>query len=139
MGNTRDREIREAKAAGERALQSLYTAQEELAGARRWGIWDLLGGGLIANVMKHTRLDRAAGGLENAKRDLEIFQRELKDVDVPMDVRIDIGSFLVFADFFLDGLIADYLVQSRIADAREQVQDAIHSVEQVLRGLESCL
>lgn len=138
MENRRDKEIREAREAGERALQSLYAAREKLASARRWGIWDLIGGGLFANVVKHTELDHAAGYLETAKQDLALFQRELKDVDVPMDIRIDIGSFLAFADFFLDGLVADYLVQSRIADAREQVEDAIQNVERVLQGLKSC-
>ena len=40
------------------------------------------------------------------------------------------ASFL--ADFFLDGLVADYMVQSKIADAREQVDDAINRIETIL-------
>lgn len=137
MENTRNREIREAREAGERALQSLHEAQENLDSARRWGIWDLIGGGLFTDLVKHSKIDNASMYLETAKRDLEVFQRELRDVDVPLNIRIDIGSFLSFADFFLDGLVADYLVQSRIADAREQVEDAIHRVEQILRELEN--
>lgn len=69
------------------------------------------------------------------QRDLLIFQRELKDVNVPMDLRMEVGGFLSFADFFFDGLVADYLVQSKIADARGQVADAIRMVEMILDDL----
>lgn len=36
---------------------------------------------------------------------------------------------------FFDGLVADYLVQSKIASAREQVEDAIVMVKNVLTAL----
>ena len=41
----RDKEIREAIEAGERALVSLRRADEKLSSARTWGIIDLIGGG----------------------------------------------------------------------------------------------
>ena len=37
------------------------------------------------------------------------------------------------ADFFMDGLIADIWVQSKISDARKQCDDAIHKVS-MIRG-----
>lgn len=54
----------------------------------------------------------------NAKSDLLLFQKELKDVNIPLDLRIEIGSFLFFVDFFVDGFVEDYLVQSKISDAK---------------------
>lgn len=133
--NQEQKEIREAVAAGEKALFSLYAARDNLHSARNWGIFDLLGGGMLVNMMKHSRISKASAMLEDAKRNLLIFQRELKDVAVPMDIRVEIGSFLSFADFFFDGLVADYLVQSKIADAREQVEDAIMQVERLVADL----
>lgn len=47
------------------------------------------------------------------------------------------GGFLSFADFFLDGLVADYMVQSKIANAREQVDDAIRQIEMILEYIKS--
>lgn len=64
-----------------------------------------------------------------------LFQKELKDVNVPLDLRIEVGSFLSFADFFFDGFVADYLVQSKISEAKSQISDAIFRVEQILREL----
>ena len=54
-----------------------------------------------------------------------------------MNLRMEVGGFLSFADFFFDGFVADYLVQSKIASAREQVDDAIEIVENILSSLHS--
>lgn len=132
-------EIMEAVTAGERALRSLYAAQEKLNSAGNWGILDLFGGGFLTGMIKHSKIGDASVHIETARNDLQIFQRELKDVDVPMNIRMEIGGFLSFADFFFDGFIADYLVQSKIADARNQVDDAIQRVESLLEKLKERL
>lgn len=51
--------------------------------------------------MKHSKMETAAGLIDRAKKDLESFQKELKDVPVSLDLRMEIGSFLSFADFSL--------------------------------------
>lgn len=85
--------------------------------------------------MKRSKMSNAQALMEQAKSELLRFQRELKDVNVPLELRMDIGSFLSFADFFFDGFVADYLVQSKIADAKTQVSDAIYMVEHILNDL----
>jgi len=133
------REMKEAIEAGERALSSLRMAQNQLNGARNWGIFDMFGGGLFSSMIKHLKMNDASRCMEDAKRNLQIFQRELKDVNVPMNLRMEVGSFLSFADFFFDGFVADYLVQSKIAEAREQVEDAINMVDNILRDLKKSI
>lgn len=128
-------EIREAIVAGERALNSLYAAQNKLKSARGWGIFDMMGGGLLSDLMKHSRMNDASGYMEEARRDLEVFKRELADVSTSYNLRMDVDGFLTFADFFFDGLIADYLVQTKISQARGQVEEAIVKVSQILAEL----
>ena len=48
---------------------------------------------------------------------------------------MEVGGFLSFADFFFDGLVADYLVQSKIEDAKRQVADAINMISDIMRTL----
>lgn len=132
-------EIREAIAAGERALSSLYVAQDKLKSARGWGLFDLFGGGLLSDMMKHSRLNEASRCMEDAKYQLKVFQKELSDVNGNFNLRLDIGGFLSFADFFFDGLVADYLVQSKIADARRQVDNAIEKVSGILNELKKAV
>ncbi|MDD6441934.1 MAG: hypothetical protein PUG71_07495 [bacterium] len=131
------KEIREAIVAGERALNSLYEAQDKLNSARGWGMFDLFGGGLLADMMKHGKMNDASRCMEDAKCHLKAFQKELKDVHLSLDLRMEISSFLSFADFFFDGLVADYLVQSKIMAAKEQVEDAIVMVTNVLNTLKA--
>ena len=82
------KEVQEARYAGLRALDSLRAAQKALESARGWGIFDILGGGTISTLVKHSKLDRAREHIENAQYALKTFRRELADVDLP-DVRID--------------------------------------------------
>ena len=132
-------EIREAIAAGERALSSLYVAQDKLKSARGWGIFDLFGGGFIADMIKHSKMQEASKSMEEAKYFMQRFQKELSDVNGNFNLQLNVGGFLSFADFFFDGFLADYLVQSKIADARRQVDDAIVKVSRILDDLKRCL
>lgn len=129
------REVREAIAAGERALMSLRSAQTELNSAGNWGIADMLGGGLFTTMIKHSKMDNAVSYMENAKNSLRTFQRELRDVTIHASLDLDVSGFLSFADYFFDGILADYLVQSRISDAKHQVEQAIRQVQDILNDL----
>ena len=125
-------EIGEAIAAGEQALASLRDADAALSSAGNWGLWDIFGGGLISGMVKHSRIDEARSHLSYAQSCLAAFQREVGDVPGMGDIAVDIGGFLTFADFFLDGLLADLIVQSKIDDARERVDQAIDVVSAAL-------
>ncbi len=129
-----NKEIREAISAGERALNSLREAQNYLKSAGNWGIVDILGGGLITDLIKHSKLNNASECMEAARQDLRSFQRELDDVNEYLP-NIQIGDFLTFADFFFDGFIADMFVQSKIGDAKEQVAEAVDQVESIVDRL----
>lgn len=135
MNEVMRREMQEAIIAGERALSSLRSAHEKLNSAGNWGLFDMFGGGLFSTIMKRSKMSDAQNLMENAKSDLLRFQRELKDVNIPLDLRMEVGSFLSFADFFFDGFVADYLVQTKISDAKTQVSDAIYKVERILNEL----
>jgi hypothetical protein len=132
-----EKERQEAVLAGERALDSLRDAEHFLGSARLWGIVDLFGGGGLTGLFKHSQLGKAQRSLERAKADLKSFQRELRDVYGLENIRIDISGFLTFADFFFDGVIADYLVQSKIRNARSQVEEAIEQGSRILDSLRS--
>lgn len=130
-----EKEKYEAIQAGERALVSLREAQNQLNSAKNWGVVDLLGGGLFTDLIKHSKMGNARECLEQAKRDLQGFSRELEDVNISQALNLNTGDFLTFADFFFDGLIADWLMQDRINDAKRQVENAIRRVEEILSNL----
>lgn len=137
MAYDMDREVQEAIDAGEQALRSLKTAREKLNSAGNRGLLDIFGGDTISGLMKHKKIGDAERYIDDAKRDLRSFSRELGDVRGIENLNINVGDFLTFADFFFDGILADVMVQSKINNAKKQVDEAIRRVEGVLVKLRS--
>ena len=111
MGYDIEKEKREAIEAGQRALSSLRTAEENLNSAKNWGLVDMFGGGFFSTMLKHSKMDQARQNMEQAKYDLRNFSRELNDVNMACNLNINTGDFLSFADYFFDGFVVDWMVQ----------------------------
>lgn len=121
-----------------RAEKMLYDAQQKLGSARNWGIIDILGGGLITDLIKHSKLDGVRQHLHQARPLLEELGRELKDFDLQYGPELDAGGFATFADFFFDGLFADLYMQSKIRNLAQQLDaalDQLGRVENALTGV----
>ncbi len=131
-----NKEVGEAIRAGERALASLNNAKSYLDSAGRWSWVDMFGGGAITSFIKHSKLNNAQSLMEDAKRDLTLFKKELGDIRNTY-LTVDIGTFLTIADMFADNIIFDYVVHRRINDAKAQVDDAIYHTENILARLKS--
>lgn len=130
------RELKEAIHAGTAARRTADTVLSHLDSAEGWGTWDLFGGGLIADLAKHGELDEAQSMIEQLQSQLRRFKTELADVTVQADFQVNVDGFLRFADYFFDGLFADWAVMDRIGRAREQVSRTAAQIDQVLRRLE---
>ena len=130
------REVSEALFAGEGAEQALAAVLDSLDRAEDWGTWDMLGGGFLSTMAKHGHLDDAQAGIGWAQQCLSRFRTELADVGHMEIPQVHIGEFATFADYFFDGLFADWFVQSRIHDAQDGVSEVHMRVLHALRRLE---
>lgn len=131
------REIDEAIAAGRDAATALGEANDALRGAHGWGAFDLLGGGFLAAAGKYRQVDVARSRVAAAQRHLDRFARELRDVQFAAPgLRIDIGALATFADWFLDGLLVDWIVLRRIETAQDRVREALRRTRAALVDLE---
>lgn len=131
------REVREAVAAGRRALARLEEAADALDSASRWGLFDLVLGGPISSLAKHARLGDAREALERARADLYAFTRELSDVRGIEELRVNVGGVASALDVLVDNPFVDLYVQKRISDAEDNVAAAITATKTVLARLES--
>lgn len=129
------REVREAVAAGRRALESLGEAADALDSASNWGLADLVLGGPLVSVFKHARLKDAREELERARADLYAFTRELRDVPGIESLRVDVGGIASALDILVDNPFVDLYVQKRISDAQESVEAAIVATKTILARL----
>lgn len=129
------KEVAEAVAAGRYALQASTEILSKLDSAHSWGTWDLIGGGLLTDMMKHSRLDEAQRGVEELQVRLRRFKTELADVKIEADAEVSVNGFLRFADYFFDGLFVDWAVLDKINRSREQIQKTDNQIRSVLQRL----
>lgn len=133
------KELREAVLAGQEAQKVAVSILESLSDAEDWGCWDMFGGGLFVDVMKHDSLDEAQAKVEDLQVALRSLKTELADINIQADMQISIEDFLRFADYFFDGLFADWAVMDRIHESQNQVQSTLEQIEEVLSRLEAML
>lgn len=129
-------ELAEAVAAGERAQNQADRVLDRLGSAKGLSTWDVLGGGLFADMAKHSELDQAQGEVEQLQLCLDRFRTELADVTIRADMQVQIDGFLRFADYFFDGLFADWAVMDRIGRAQDQVRNTRTQIQDALSRLD---
>ena len=128
------KEIQEAIDAADRALVCLQDAKRALNSARNWGIFDMFEGEFITTWIKHSRMNKAEDCMEAARTALMEFADELDDVDQMIDFNYNRTDFFTFADFFMDGLLSDFIMQGRINEARRNVDETISRVERIRKA-----
>ena len=70
--------------------------------------------------------------MEELQVQLRRFHTELADVEIRADMQVQVDGFLRFADFFFDGIFADWAVMNRIHDAQQQVEGTRDQISRVL-------
>ncbi len=128
-------EIDEAIKAGEEALKAIENTIRELESAEGWGVVDILGGGLLTTAVKYSHVDEAGRYAEEAQRTLGKFKREMSDITMITGTEIAIGAFETFADYFFDGLIFDWVVQSEIGKSLDSVKNTKNQTDKAMSKL----
>lgn len=128
-------EIDEAIKAGEEALKAIENTIKELEKAEGWGVVDILGGGFLTTAVKYSHVDEAGHYAEEAQRTLGRFKREMSDIVMITGTEIAIGTFETFADYFFDGLIFDWVVQSEIGKSLDAVKNTKNQTDKAMSKL----
>ena len=134
----RKREIREALNAGSSARATADRILRELNSADNWNTWDMFSGnGVITHMAKHGHLDTAQDLTEELQQKLRKFKTELADIQITADTQVNIDGFLRFADYFFDGIFADWAVGNRISESISSVSGTRDKISATIRKLES--
>ncbi len=131
------KEINEAIEAGEMALKGLRFAIQSLQKAKNWGIYDMVGGGLLATAVKHSNIDDAKSLIHDVQVWLNKFKRELSDIRIETnrELTVQLDSFTTFGDYFFDNLIFDWVVQSKINRSLEGCETIYKQVLEIVTQL----
>ncbi|WP_431803503.1 hypothetical protein [Microbacterium sp. bgisy203] len=118
------REIAEAVAASVAARQALAVAVRALDSAGGWSTYDtFFGGGFVADLMKHQRLDEATAAFAGVNRALERLRVELADIGGGAVRGVEISQELAVFDVLFDNILSDWMVRDRITAAQAEASD----------------
>ena len=130
------REIGEALSAGYSARSTADQILSELDDAEAWNTWDMIGGGgIITHMAKHSHLDEAQDLVQALQSKLRRFKTELADIQINANLQVNIDGFLRFADYFFDGLFADWAVGDKISQSKSAVSRTISQINRMLDQL----
>ena len=129
-------EIKEAISAGYSARGTADRILSELEDADGWNTWDILGGGgIITHMAKHSHLDEAQDLVQELQSQLRRFKTELADIQISANMQVNIDGFLRFADYFFDGLFADWAVGDKISQSLSSVSNTKSQINRMLDKL----
>ena len=132
------REIKEAISAGYSARGTADRILSELDSADGWNTWDMFGGGgIITHMAKHSHMDEAQDLVSELQSKLRRFKTELADINIQANMQVNVDGFLRFADYFFDGLFADWAVGDRISESQSSVMSVRYKIEQAMNKLTS--
>lgn len=138
MENIERKEIREAIICCDRVLDQIFIAKGELKGAKNWGIFDMLGGGFLTGMVKHSKMRQAQSAMTDITSELKVLQRELHDVSDTMEIRMNNTDLDMVLDLFFDNIFTDWNTQSKIGAALkdlEELESDILRLKQTLTAL----
>lgn len=128
------REIDEACDAGNKANRALDAALEKLGAAEGLSVWDtFLGGGLLVSALKYSEINSSDDLVHRAQRALRHFETELMDVQnaATESFTVNKNDIFTFTDLFFDNIFSDWMIHSRITDAKSKLNDVLQDVRKV--------
>ena len=124
-----EKEIREAKVAGERVLSAVRDIERSLNSASGWGIADMVSDSMFADLAKYGSMDEAKRKFSDLQRLLYAYSRELSDLNIHLNINLDVGSGFRFADYFFDNIFTDMMSYNKIDNMKREIQNVRRQVE----------
>jgi hypothetical protein len=127
-------EIKKAQQAAGAARQALSVVEGSLGSASGWNTYDtFFGGGLMADVMEHSRLDEAARAASEADRRMAVLRTELTDVTetAQLSTNLAISSATKFVDLWFGNIFTDLAIRDRIKQGQQNVARSLQVVSTV--------
>ena len=113
------------------AVEALADVQDRLGTAANWSAFDTyLDHGMVANAIKHDRIDQAAQAADAADQRLAALRTDLAELGgcEPTAPRLEVSAGFKFADIFFNNIFTDLAVGRQIRDAQDNVDRSVQQV-----------
>lgn len=129
-------ELQEAKKAAQEVIATIDVATSSLKSASTWGIFDILGGGLFASLVKRDKIKDVNEDIQSVYYALNLLNRELKDIDehFPTEISNTLGDNIL--DVYFDNIFTDLRVQGEIKQELTQLKELRSSISDLIQKLD---
>jgi hypothetical protein len=124
-------ELHRASEDADASAQSLADVRDRLGTAANWSTFDTyFDHGMVANAIKHDRIDQAAQAARAADQRLAALRGDLDELGgyEPTAPRLEISAGFRFADIFFNNIFSDLAVGRQIRDAQDTVGQSVQQV-----------
>jgi hypothetical protein len=140
------KEVGEAVAAGQVATAALEGTLQVLGHASGWAATEMATG--LGQTFKEIGIQNAQTDIMVVQQNLVDFRRELEQVrrllrhpipglpDLPLE-ELDYSGLVQFGDAFMENIIAEVVVQQRLAVSQQSTVDTLQQIGGAMRGLRS--
>lgn len=132
-----DVQVAEAITLTNQLIGEVESAERSLSSARNWGFLDVLGGGFVVDLIKHSKLNQATNTMNQVNYLMQKLQHCLGSIQMPGDYTMQVGNFATLADFLFDGAIADIYMTSKIMGSLDEVRKLKAKLYELKARLES--
>ena len=137
MENTQ--QINEALSLTNQIIPLVEESEQKLRSARNWGVLDIFGGGLLTDLIKHSKINNASRSMDQVNYLMQRLQVILGSINIPEDYRMQTGNFSTFGDFLFDGAIFDIYMFSKIMNSLNRVSDLKNKLYMLRNSLQRML
>lgn len=118
-------------------LDTISHIKSKLAMAKGLGLWDIFGGGMLASIMKRSKIDDIKLELDNLKYQLRNLRNVFNDNSILRDdIDIEITDFDIVFDVFFDNIFTDLTVQRQLNQINDNILNLEDKITELLRELE---
>jgi len=130
-------ELDEAIYAGERVLEGIDAALEELDSANSMATWDMFtDSSFLLDMMKYNKIDQAEEEITYLERTLDRYRKELKDVDLQAALAYEeLDQMRRTFDIFFDNIFSDWNTKDTIQrniSMLEEMGDEVEEIQEIL-------
>lgn len=131
------KEIEEALLEAKNCLSLSEESLKILSSAKNWGIYDIVGGGMISSYVKQNKIDEAKTYMERLSYSIGNLNKELGDLNIEfLKTGLNINGLSYTFDIFLDNIFSDLSVQGEIKDSLYKLEDFKNKLFNLIDKLE---
>lgn len=126
--------------AAQEAYRQLAEAEDTLRSAGHWGLFDLLGGGILAGHFKHKRADQVRSSMRRARRALERVNEASRELGLSIASTSGLDrsehSRTRTIDVWLDDPFTDFTFHRKVKSMRRAIEQSRKQLDRVVADLD---